>query len=53
MCLRLTPQSAQVRLVPAVAIAKFLNAQNVPAATGRAGIEGAKAAAVRLICVRK
>ena len=43
----------QAALVPTVAIAKFLNAQNIPAGTGRAGIEGAKAAAVRLICVRK
>jgi hypothetical protein len=43
----------QAALVPAQAIAKFLDAQKIPAATGRTGIEGAKAAAVRLICVRK
>jgi hypothetical protein len=43
----------QAALVPTAAIAKFLNAQNIPAGAGRAGIEGAKAAALRLICVRK
>jgi hypothetical protein len=43
----------QAALVPTAAIAKFLDAQNIPVGTGRIGIEGAKAAAVRLICVRK
>jgi hypothetical protein len=39
--------------MPAPAIAKFLQTQSIQAATGRAGIEAVKAAAVRLICVRK
>ena len=40
-------------LTPAEAIRGFLSAQNVPAATGAAGIEAAKASVVRVICVRK
>jgi hypothetical protein len=47
------PAGAQAAMVPAGVVAKFLGAQNIPATTGRAGVEGAKAAAVRLICVRK
>jgi hypothetical protein len=43
----------QAALVPVQSIAKLLGTQNILAATGHAGIEGAKAAAVRLICVRK
>jgi len=43
----------QAAIVPAPAIVKFLTAQNIPAATGGTGIESVKAAAVRLICVRK
>jgi hypothetical protein len=39
--------------MPAQAVAKFLDAQQVPSAAGRTGIESAKAAAVRVICVRK
>jgi hypothetical protein len=41
------------QVVPAQAIAKFLDAQKVAPAAGRAGIDSAKAAAVRVICVRK
>jgi hypothetical protein len=44
---------AQAMLVPAQTIANFLTAQNVATTTGRAGIDAAKAAAVRLICMRK
>jgi hypothetical protein len=43
----------QAAMVPALAISTFLKAQNLPTSAGRAGIDGAKAAAVRLICVRK
>jgi hypothetical protein len=43
----------QAAIMPAPAIAKFLQTQSIQAATGRAGIEAVKAAAVRLICVRK
>jgi len=41
------------QLVPAREIVKFLDAQKVVPATGRAGINDATAAAVRVICVRK
>jgi hypothetical protein len=44
---------AQAALVPAASIRKFLDAQNVAAATGRTAIEQAKASVVRVICVRK
>ena len=40
-------------MVPAQAIARFLDAQKIAPAAGRAGIDSAKAAAVRVICVRK
>ncbi len=40
-------------IVPAPTIAKFLNAHNITAASGRADIDAVKAAAVRVICVRK
>ncbi len=40
-------------VMPAPAIAKFLDAQNIVAATGRSGIDGVKAATVRVICIRK
>jgi hypothetical protein len=45
------PGAASV--VAAPAIAKFLGAQNVAPVTGRAGLDAVKAAAVRVICVRK
>jgi hypothetical protein len=45
------PGTASV--VPAPAIAKFLGAQNVAPATGRAGLDAVKAAAVRVVCIRK
>ena len=47
------PAAASAQLVPAQAVAKFLDAQKVAPAAGRAGIDGVKAAAVRVICVRK
>jgi hypothetical protein len=50
---QIAPAATGAQVVPAQAIAKFLDAQKVPPAAGRAGIDGAKAAAVRLICVRK
>jgi hypothetical protein len=40
-------------VVPAPAIAKFLGAQNVAPAAGRTGLDAVKAAAVRVICIRK
>jgi hypothetical protein len=43
----------QAILVPAQTIANFLTAQNVATTTGHAGIDAAKAAAVRVICMRK
>jgi hypothetical protein len=45
------PRTAAV--VPAPAIAKFLGAHNVAPVTGTAGLDAVKAAAVRVICVRK
>jgi hypothetical protein len=44
------PASATV--VPVATLRKFLDAQNVTPATGRAGTDPAKAALVRVICVR-
>jgi peptidoglycan hydrolase-like protein with peptidoglycan-binding domain len=46
-----SPGSATV--VPVETLRKFLDAQNVTPATGRTGPEAAKAALVRVICVRK
>jgi len=43
--------SAQV--VPAPTITKFLDTQRIAQTAGRPGIDGVKAAAVRVICVRK
>lgn len=43
----------QAAMVPTQAISRFLETQNVVANVGRAGIDGAKAAAVRVICIRK
>jgi hypothetical protein len=45
------PASATV--VPAEALRKFLDAQSVTPATGRTGLGAAKAALVRVICVRR
>jgi hypothetical protein len=44
---------AGAQLVPAQEIARFLDAQNVATVSGRAGASDVKAAAVRVICVRK
>jgi hypothetical protein len=40
-------------LVPGGTVRDFLKAQGVPTASGRAGIDEAKASVVRVICVRK
>jgi peptidoglycan hydrolase-like protein with peptidoglycan-binding domain len=45
------PASATV--VPVASLRKFLDEQNVTPATGRIGMDAAKAALVRVICVRK
>jgi peptidoglycan hydrolase-like protein with peptidoglycan-binding domain len=44
------PPSAMV--VPAATLRKFLDAQSITTAAGRAGMDAAKAALVRVICVR-
>jgi peptidoglycan hydrolase-like protein with peptidoglycan-binding domain len=44
---------AQPALVPAEQLKSFLAAHDVPVATGRSSIDAAKAAAVRVICVRE
>ena len=41
------------RVVPVETLRKFLEAQSVTPATGRTGADAAKAAVVRVICVRK
>jgi peptidoglycan hydrolase-like protein with peptidoglycan-binding domain len=41
------------RLIPAVALRKFLDAQSVAPSAGAAGLDATKAALVRVICVRK
>jgi hypothetical protein len=43
----------QATIVPASIIRAFLEAQKVPPATARAGLDSAKASMVRVICVRK
>jgi hypothetical protein len=43
----------QASVVPAAALRNFLDAQHVTPATGRPGLDAAKAALVRVICVRK
>jgi hypothetical protein len=43
----------QAILVPAATIRSFLDAQNIPLAAARIGVESAKASLVRVICVRK
>jgi peptidoglycan hydrolase-like protein with peptidoglycan-binding domain len=43
----------QATIVPASIIRAFLEAQKVPAATLRSGLDSAKASVVRVICVRK
>jgi hypothetical protein len=40
-------------MVPAEAIRAFLTAQSIAPASGPASLDGAKAALVRVICVRK
>jgi peptidoglycan hydrolase-like protein with peptidoglycan-binding domain len=47
------PAGAQAALISAASIRKFLEAQNVAAATGHTAAEQAKASIVRVICVRK
>jgi peptidoglycan hydrolase-like protein with peptidoglycan-binding domain len=44
---------AQAAMVPAEAIRAFLTAQSIAPASGPASLDGAKAALVRVICVRK
>jgi hypothetical protein len=48
-----TVPASQGTLVTAPAIRKFLDAQSVTPATGAANVNAAKAAAVRIICVRR
>jgi hypothetical protein len=48
-----TSAPREARAVPVEMLRKFLDSQNVAPATGRAGLEAAKAALVRLICVRR
>ena len=49
-----TPASPQAALMPVETIRNFLDAQNVPPASyATPGVEAAKAAIVRVICVRK
>jgi hypothetical protein len=45
--------AALAALVPLSKVRTFLDTHDVAAAAGRTGIEGAKAATVRVICVRK
>jgi peptidoglycan hydrolase-like protein with peptidoglycan-binding domain len=44
---------AQATVVPLQTIRAFLDGQRLAAASGRAGVEAAKASVVRVICVRK
>jgi hypothetical protein len=48
-----TAAPRQARVVGLEALRNFLDSQSVTPATGRAGLDAAKAALVRLICVRK
>jgi hypothetical protein len=48
-----TAGGGRATVVPAALIAKFLAAQSVTPAAGRSGLDGVKAAAVRVVCVRK
>ena len=43
----------QASVIPASTIRAFLDAQNLPPAPGRGGLENAKASVVRVICVRQ
>jgi peptidoglycan hydrolase-like protein with peptidoglycan-binding domain len=43
----------QATVIPASTIRRFLDAQKLPPATGRSGLDSAKASVVRVICVRK
>jgi peptidoglycan hydrolase-like protein with peptidoglycan-binding domain len=43
----------QAKVIPVETIRKFLDAQYVTPSTGRPGVDAAKAALVRVICVRK
>ena len=47
------PPPGQATVVGVVALRNFLDSQYVTPTTGRAGLDAAKAALVRLICVRK
>ena len=48
-----TPQLPSANVVPVETIRRFLEAQYVTPATGRSGVDAAKASVVRLICVRR
>jgi hypothetical protein len=48
-----TAPPGRASIVPVQTLRKFLDAQDVTPATGRAGVDGVKAALVRVICVRK
>jgi S1-C subfamily serine protease len=43
----------QASVIPASTIRAFLDAQKLPPAAGRSGLDSAKASVVRVICVRK
>jgi peptidoglycan hydrolase-like protein with peptidoglycan-binding domain len=48
-----TSAQPQATVVPAQAIRAFLDGEKLPPATGRGGVDAAKASVVRVICVRK
>ena len=48
-----TPAAPKAMIVPAEVIRSFVESNNVSSASGQTGIEGCKAAVVRVICVRK
>jgi peptidoglycan hydrolase-like protein with peptidoglycan-binding domain len=48
-----TSAQPQATVVPGQTIRAFLDGEKVPPATGRGGIDAAKASVVRVICVRK
>jgi putative peptidoglycan binding protein len=50
---RAASAAAGAQVVPAQAITQFLEAQRIAPTAGRGGLDGVKAATVRVICVRK
>jgi hypothetical protein len=48
-----TPQLPQAGVVPVDTIRRFLDGQYVTPATGKSGVDAAKASVVRVICVRR